>query len=644
MAEGLNAGTAYVDIEPDVSGFGKKVASDVEQSISKSGIGASAGKAIKKSFLPALATIGSIGLVAKAGFNELKQAEFVSAQTAAVLKSTGGAAKISAEEVDALSDSLLQKSGVDDEVIKSGANMLLTFTNVRNEVGKGNDIFTQATEIGLDMSVALGQDASRSALQLGKALNNPIAGVGALSRVGVQFTKDQKDMIAELINGKKAIDALNELGLQPTVEQMGKFDALVGQGVDPLEALAKANINLTKQQGKTFRKMTEGGRIVDAQKIILKELNTEFKGSAEAAGKTLGGQINILKNNVLNLTAEFTEALMPALMGTVEVIGDLVKWMKEHQTIVKILIGVIATLAATIIAVNAAMKVWTALTKLAVAATKLWTAAQWLLNAALKANPIGLVITALTLLGLAFIALWKKSKTFRRIVTAVFDAIKKAAEKAGEIVIGVFEAIKSTVKDVVDFVKKYWKFMFPQLYIAVKIIKAIISNFDKIKQVVSTVVDFVKRRWKLLVPVIGLPVEAFQKMVDKIDEVKEGAGRAFKFMVRWITKVRDLVKKLIGWLGKIKFPKIKIPGLGKVAGLLGNIPGLASGGTISPGGFAVVGEKGPELIRAGRQGATVFPNGMGMGTIGQYVNTQIVSDESTARAIGAAAARKVSRR
>ena len=58
----------------------------------------------------------------------------------------GGSANVTAKQVDKLSASLMEKSGVDDEVIQSGENMLLTFTKIRNEAGKGNDIFNQATK------------------------------------------------------------------------------------------------------------------------------------------------------------------------------------------------------------------------------------------------------------------------------------------------------------------------------------------------------------------------------------------------------------------------------------------------------------------------------------------------------------------
>jgi hypothetical protein len=58
------------------------------------------------------------------------------------------------------------------------------------------------------------------------------------------------------------------------------------------------------------------------------------------------------------------------------------------------------------------------------AATAVWTGAQWLLNAALVANPIGLVIAAAALLAAGFVLLWKRSETFRTVVTASMNGFK----------------------------------------------------------------------------------------------------------------------------------------------------------------------------------------------------------------------------
>jgi hypothetical protein len=216
------------------------------------------GHAVKTGALAAGAAIGvGLALSAKAGWDEFKQGALVGAQTEAVLKSTGKSANVTAKQVDDLATSLMKKSGIDDEVIKSGENMLLTFTSIRNEAGKGNDIFNQSTKILTDMSVALGTDMKKSAIQLGKALNDPIKGVTALRRVGVQFDEGQI---------------------------------------------------------KTIKHLVETGHKMDAQKLILRELNKEFGGSAEAAGKTLPGQLNILKETFNNVVGEIVGKMVPGLV------------------------------------------------------------------------------------------------------------------------------------------------------------------------------------------------------------------------------------------------------------------------------------------------------------------------------------------
>jgi hypothetical protein len=219
------------------------------------------------------AFVGTAGLVgaARAAFGEMADAQKVTAQTNAVLKSTGKAAKVSAKHVDALASSLLNVSGVDDELIKSGENVLLTFTSIRNEAGKGNKIFDEATRAALDMSVALGKDLQGSAIQVGKALNDPVRGITALQRVGVQFTAGQRDQIKALV---------------------------------------------------------DSNRTLDAQKIILKELQKEFGGSAAAAGKTLPGQLNILRQTLLNLAGAIATAITPAIQKLVQ---QMVAWLSKSK-------------------------------------------------------------------------------------------------------------------------------------------------------------------------------------------------------------------------------------------------------------------------------------------------------------------------
>src|SRR3954454_24978141 len=168
-----------------------------DRQISKTGRGRKAFSGLTKGagLLTGALGVGGLTTAIQSSFGEMADSQKVAAQTAAVLKSTKGAANVTAGQVDKLATSLMNKSGVDDEAIKSGENLLLTFTNIRNGVGKNNKIFDNATGTLLDMSTALGQDTKSSAIQLGKALNNPIKGITALQRVGVSFTDGQKKQI-----------------------------------------------------------------------------------------------------------------------------------------------------------------------------------------------------------------------------------------------------------------------------------------------------------------------------------------------------------------------------------------------------------------------------------------------------------------
>jgi hypothetical protein len=232
-----------------------------------------------------------LGVAAHASFKEFTQAQRATAQTAAVLKSTGGAANVTAKHITDLSNALLKKTGIDDEVIQSGENMLLTFRGIRNEVGKGNDIFDQATKAALDMSTAMegagfeGGNLKTTAIRLGKALNDPVTGMTALRRVGVTFTKSQQDMIKHL------------------------------------EAT---------------------GHHLEAQKLILRELNKEFGGSAEAAGKTLPGQLTILREQLKNVGADVVGFVVPSLESAMTALGDIAGWIGQiaHAPSLKIALDI----------------------------------------------------------------------------------------------------------------------------------------------------------------------------------------------------------------------------------------------------------------------------------------------------------------
>ena len=115
------------------------------------------------------------------------------AKVAQAIKTTGGVAGFAAIELENLAKSLQKVTLFGDEDILSNVTaQLLTFTNI---AGKE---FKRTQQIVLDVSTVIGQDLKSTAIQLGKALNDPVANLGALGRSGIQFSKDQKVLIKSL--------------------------------------------------------------------------------------------------------------------------------------------------------------------------------------------------------------------------------------------------------------------------------------------------------------------------------------------------------------------------------------------------------------------------------------------------------------
>jgi hypothetical protein len=216
----------------------------------------------------AIAGVG-IGVVAAAlgkSVQNAAEAQRVMSQTEAVLRSTGTTANGTAADIANLSETLSRQTAVDDELIQSGANLLLTFKNIQNQSGLNNDIFNQTVQATLDVSRAMGTDASTEAIRLGKALNDPVKGLSALSRVGIQFTAQQKEQIKAL---------------------------------------------------------TESGDLLGAQKIILAELQSQFGGSAQAYAQTFAGQIELLGIELENFSEEIGVIVMPALRSLMDGLREM---------------------------------------------------------------------------------------------------------------------------------------------------------------------------------------------------------------------------------------------------------------------------------------------------------------------------------
>lgn len=191
----------------------------------------------------------------------IRQEDAVS-QLEATLRSTSGAAGLTSDELTKMASGLQKITTFGDEAIIEMESLLLTFTRI------GRDIFPRATESILDVATKMRTDLKSAALQVGKALNDPVGGMDALSRSGIQFTDTQKDVIKEFV---------------------------------------------------------ETGRVAEAQLVILKELETQFGGSARAARETFGGALESLRNAFGDLLEQ------DALTGTRIEIENLTRALETDE-------------------------------------------------------------------------------------------------------------------------------------------------------------------------------------------------------------------------------------------------------------------------------------------------------------------------
>jgi phage-related protein len=185
--------------------------------------------------------------------------------------------------------------------------------------------------------------------------------------------------------------------------------------------------------------------------------------AAKGAGLAVRGFALGFKNAQQALSQGATGAMKVG--AKVRTLGDSFKSAgKGLATFASTAAGKVKALASSVAAGAKAAALWAANTVRATAslvaqkvalvasavATKLAAAAQWLLNVAMSANPIGLIVAAIAAVVVAFVLLYKKCKWFREGVKAFLGGALAVAK-------AVFGGIAAAVKWVVGIIKRYWK-------------------------------------------------------------------------------------------------------------------------------------------------------------------------------------------
>ena len=349
----------------------------------------------------------------------------------------GDESKSATERIKDLADEIARKTGIDQNQIKQAQATLLTFGEIASTAGDVGSSFDRATQASVDLAAAGFGTAESNAIQLGKALNDPITGLSALTRSGVTFTDEQKDLIKSLVESGDTLEAQNMI-LEAIETQVGGTAEATANSSDKMSvAFSQLKEKLGTQLLPVFERVTNWviDTLVPALENAYNTVVPAFTNAWRSLSDTLGPIIQQIR-----------DILQP-------IFDRIVKFMKDNTEVVKVFFAVLA--GAAVIAMIAA---------LAAAVAGL-------------VSPFGLIAVAIAGLAAGFKYAWENSETFRTVVTTVLDVLSAA-----------FTVWWETLKWVFENVIGGWD----NIKAALELVKdAFVLQFDIIKGVVTTVYDVV---------------------------------------------------------------------------------------------------------------------------------------------------------
>jgi hypothetical protein len=376
------------------------------------------------------------------------------------------------------------------KAVTDASNLGETFNAVNKVFGEGAKTIT---DFGAQASKSAGL-SQREFQQLATTTGSLFTNMGQSQQEAadntVLLTQRAADM-ASVFNTDvgDALEAINA-GLRGESEPLRRF----GVGLSDAAIKAKAmELGLYAGTG-----ALDGQARAAATQALILEQTAKTQGDFADTSESMANAGRTLQADMENLSASLGEALLPVMETAIAIGIRMVQWIKDNEEAFKALVAGVAIVVTTILGVNAAMKAYEAATTVAGlaadayrgamkllnaektkaialwvkekalliankaamlasaaaqatlrAATVAYTAVQWALNAALTANPIGLVIAAIAALVAGIVLAYKRSETFRNIVDGAFRAVGKAVSWLGEKASAAFKKIYDWVQKII---------------------------------------------------------------------------------------------------------------------------------------------------------------------------------------------------
>lgn len=442
-----------------------------------------------------------------------------------------------------------------------------------------------------DFAISLKQVGAVASL-VGLNFNDTATAIALMGKVGIKGSDAGTSLKTMFLNlqpvTKQQIKLFKDLGIVTQdgtnrfFDQQGKLRSLA----EVSQVLQDATKNMTSQQRSLALETIFGSDAIRAAATLTDAGAAGFNNMAEAMGKVTAqevaaarldntaGAIERLKGSAETAAISFGTLLLPAIVkiaGFLEKAADFFTNLSDSTKNVIINVALVTSsfllllglavkifqFARAVQVMVVAIKAWTLWSKLARAATIAWTAVQWLLNVALNANPIGLVVLAIAALIAGIILLWKNSETFRKIVLTVWEAIKTAAL-----------AVVNWFKDkAIPFFKAAWAQITAFFAAAWKVIQAILkpilAYFKFWVGVITAVIKFLVPVFKAVFGAIASVFKLWWSIVSAILSVVITVVKAV-FNAWWETVkttfnlILGIVKAVWGFIGPYIIGAIKM--------------------------------------------------------------------------------------
>lgn len=296
---------------------------------------------------------------------------------------------------------------------------------------------TNLVTLSSDMASFFNTDPSQAAEAISAALRGEAEPIRAYGVLLDEATIKAKAIEMGLLKSKVSVEEVAKANLGARVAQKAYNDEVAKTGPNSLaaqqkmQALRDAQARLKEATAGTIGDLDKQGKIL-ATVGAISDQTKDAQGDFARTSDGLANQERILKAEFENLRAELGTNLLPIAKEFVGFLLKMLEYGKANQSWLVPTILALASLGSVIWIISKAMKAWVAV--------------QWLLNVAMSANPIGLIIAAIALLVAGIILLWNNSEAFRNFWIGLWEHIVAAAKAVGAWFAGPF----------VDFFKRWY--------------------------------------------------------------------------------------------------------------------------------------------------------------------------------------------